>query len=100
MTKETAFAESLIKEAHKNVVAEFFIEHENTRHVIYIHDIIVKPTGELDISYSTPSENVDKNWLAEEVQKAVIAITNQVSIKPTFTERLKSKAKTFAKFFL
>lgn len=71
-------AKSLIAEAHTSVVSQFFIENGKDRHIIYIHDIIIKPNGELDIKYSTPSENVDKEWLYNEVQKAIKLILDDV----------------------
>ncbi|AIA65049.1 head vertex assembly chaperone [Cronobacter phage S13] len=71
-------AKSLITEAHASVVSQFFIENGKDRHIIYIHDIIIKPNGELDIKYSTPSEHVDKEWLYNEVQKAIKLILDDV----------------------
>lgn len=76
--KPERLAESLIAEASASVIAEFFIEHENDRHIIYVHDIMVKPNGEIDIKYSTPSEDVDKDWLYNEVQKVVRILLNDV----------------------
>lgn len=69
--KPEDLAQSLIAEASASVISEFFIENGKDRHIIYIHDIIIKPNGELDIKYSTPSEHVDKEWLYNEVQKAM-----------------------------
>lgn len=96
---EQKLAESLIRQAHKDVKAEFFIETENARHVIYVHDIIIKPSGEIDISYSTPSENVDKEWLAKEVHKAVNAIMNQVEPPKSTLTKIKAKAMKFMERF-
>ncbi|QHJ78883.1 MAG: hypothetical protein [Caudoviricetes sp.] len=74
-------AQSLIAEAHASVLCQFFIEEENRRHIIYVHDIIIKPNGELDIKYSTPSEDVDKDWLFNEVQKAIRLVYTEVKEK-------------------
>lgn len=71
-------AKSLIAEAHASVVSQFFIENGKDRHIIYVHDIIIKPNGELDIKYSTPSEHVDKDWLYGEIQKAIRLILADV----------------------
>lgn len=76
--KPEDLANSLLTEASASVLATFFIENENDRHVIYVHDIIVRENGEIDIKYSTPSEHVDKEWLYGEVQKCVRLIYEDV----------------------
>lgn len=89
--KPEDLAQSLITEAHASVVSQFFIENGKDRHVIYIHDIIIKPNGELDIKYSTPSEHVDKDWLYNEVQKAmklILADVIQQEEKKSFLNKL------------
>lgn len=90
-------AESLINEAHSSVKGQFFIEFENRRHVIYVHDIMIKPSGELDIQYSTPSEDVDKEWLSSEVHKAMSVIINEQPIKPSFTDKIINFTKSLFK---
>lgn len=66
-----ALAQSLIDQAHKDVLGQFFIENGAERHIVYIHDILWRENGEIDIKYSSPSENVDKEWLFHEVKKVV-----------------------------
>lgn len=76
--KPESLAESLLTEASASVLATFFIENEKDRHVVYVHDIVIRDTGEIDIKYSTPSEHVDKEWLYGEIQKCVKLIYEDV----------------------
>lgn len=93
--KPESLAQSLIAEAHASVVSQLFIEHEKDRHIVYIHDIIIKKNGELDIKYSTPSEDVDKEWLYGEIQKAIGLIYEDVKAK----EEKKSVFRKFIDLF-
>lgn len=87
--KPEDLANSLIQEASASVKAEFFIEHESDRHIIYVHDMMIKKNGEIDIKYSTPSENVDKKWLDEEVQKVLkILLKDQIEQDKSLFKRI------------
>lgn len=88
-------AEKLLSEASASVLTHFFIENGSDRHIIYIHDIIFKSDGGIDIKYSTPSENVDKEWLFNEIQKAIKLIYHEEIEK----EKKKSLFSRFKDFF-
>lgn len=71
-------AKGLLAEASASVLTYFFVENGKDRHIVYIHDILFKNDGGIDIKYSTPSENVDKEWLFGEIQKTIKLVYQEV----------------------
>lgn len=88
-------AKSLLTEAMSSVKGQITIVNGDDRHVVYIHDMIVQRDGRVDIDWSTPSEDVDKEWLFGEIHKAITLMIAEQN-KPSKWEKLKSG---FSDFF-
>lgn len=47
---------SIIKEAMASVIQEMVIKLDGEEHIVYIHELDIKPNGEVAVKFSTPSD--------------------------------------------